>query len=86
LTTVHCLLLQQLLRFLCTLHINEVGVGEASGLPAAAIDSDADVQNVLDLLEQICRLALASCANERDGIKGLYHSNRGRSSGTTCSQ
>lgn len=54
LSTVHDLLLEEVLGLLSALDVDKVGMREASWLTAAAIDGNTNVEHVLDLSEQVC--------------------------------
>ena len=53
LPSINDLVLQYLLCTLCGRNINEIGVSESSRLAAAAIDGNANVQNIANLAEEI---------------------------------
>lgn len=54
LPAIHDLGLEHLLRLLRGRDIHKVCVGETSGLPGAAVDSHADVEDIADFAEEIC--------------------------------
>lgn len=64
--------------------VNEVGVGEASGLTAASINGNTNVKDVLDLSEQVYSRVMLARARHIQSEQESYHLGRGHSSGMTC--
>lgn len=53
-SAIHGLPLQHLLGLLRSLDVDEVGVGKASRLSGAAVNGDADIEDVADVAEEVC--------------------------------
>jgi hypothetical protein len=65
LTAVHALLRQDVLGTNSALDVDEVGVRETPRLTRTAVDSDSNVEDVLDLSEQVCESLLVELSRPK---------------------
>lgn len=68
---VEDLALQILPSSLCTGRVNEVGVSESSGVTSLAVDSNSDIENVLDVAEEIVKILVSHLVGHVANEKSL---------------